>query len=145
MTDRACFRAKRDVWLTLAMWGASALVLWGALVLLRRAPGSPPHVAVALVLGGAAGIMLWTLHGTKYVVGPGALRVHSGPLRYTIPIGSIRAIHASRSALSGRATALDRFELELDSGSVSLSPADARGFLDALHAAGGPAVSRDPA
>lgn len=79
-------------------------------------------------------LLSWLFSTTEYVIAGADLVVRSGPIRFTIPIQSIRRVRPPRSFMSAPALSLDRLEISYGTyGSVVLSPSDKRAFVDALR------------
>lgn len=134
------FRAKRDWWLALIIWG-------GAVLLLGSASGALLHGSslTALAMAGVAVLMLWILYGTAYAVTPTHLQIRSGPCRWSIARASITRISRTNDPISSPATSLDRLEIFYAEGRkrILVSPADAEGFCAALHVQLEPAPPTD--
>jgi hypothetical protein len=61
---------------------------------------------IALVLLGIAGIFLWMLHGTYYILKDGQLFYASGPMKGSLPVSGIREIVKGKTKWSGIKPAL---------------------------------------
>jgi hypothetical protein len=80
-----------------------------------------------------AGLLLWMLFGTVYVVADGVLTIRCGPFVWRIPLAAIRRVQASRSVASSPALSLKRLQIDYGTGeSILVSPADRDGFLSAI-------------
>jgi hypothetical protein len=127
------FHSKVDVWL-LAVFLASAcvsLVVAYGLAAQGRGAGL---VAAGLVFAVGAGLPLWLLASTTYVVGKAALVIRSGPFSWHVPRAQITRVVETRSPASSPALSLDRLRIEYGAGRVVLvSPHDRDGFLRALQ------------
>lgn len=105
-------------------------------------------VFAALVLSGAVRVLLpildgllaafsiWVYFSTYYVLDPGALLLHSGPLRMSVPYTEIRTVVRTRGYGFFMALAFDRLELDpglvTERGRVVLSPEREEEFLREL-------------
>jgi hypothetical protein len=61
---------------------------------------------IALVLLGIAGIFLWMLHGTYYILKDGQMFYASGPMKGSLPLSSITEIVKGKTKWSGIKPAL---------------------------------------
>jgi len=132
--DAAVFPSRRDAWLVILLWAASAALVVSALEL-GRGVGSPAGRAAG-ALGGlaAAGLALWILYGTDYRVSGDEVRIRSGPFRFRVPLAAIESVRPSRSPLSAPACSLDRVLIEAGRRRILISPDDREGFYRALQA-----------
>ena len=134
--DRDAFRSKIDTWLLLLVAGVLAAA-W--LQPVRRLWADRP-VDWLDVIGPllATAVVAWVFRSTYYVVTTDSLIVRAGPIRRTIPLGSVQRLRATHNPLSSPALSLDRIEVTYDSGRVLVSPEDKRGFVRAV-------IARSPA
>ncbi len=119
------FPSKRDLWLSLLIWG---LMLLGAVpALLKPGKGQLMIMAAAILFIG------WIWFGTGYEISESELKIRCGPFRQRIPIQEIKEIKTTRSPLSSPACSLDRMEIKYgNSKRVMISPADKEGFIKML-------------
>jgi hypothetical protein len=132
------FQSKYDPWLVLLLAATVGVEGFGIVSVWT---GNVPwviRVLTSLGLLSAASFILWTLVTTDYTVTSKALCVRAGPLRWAIPLSSIRSVQPSRSVLAGPAWSLDRLYIETSGEALLISPKDRAGFLAAL-------LQRDPA
>jgi hypothetical protein len=115
------------------MLGAPVIVLASVLPDL---PSHPAELAVVIaVVVITAGLPVWLLLTTRYVLSADALKVTSGPFRWTVRIADIKSVTPTRSMISSPALSLQRLEIRYGTyQSVIISPADRDGFLRALEA-----------
>jgi hypothetical protein len=132
------FQSKYDLWLVLLLAAAAGVEGVGIVSVWMGNASWGDRVITSLVLASAASFILWTLVTTDYRVTAEAIRVRCGPLRWTIPLASIRSVQPSRSVLAGPAWSLDRLCIETSDEVLLISPKDRAGFLAAL-------IQRDPA
>jgi hypothetical protein len=123
------FRSKIDRWFMLT----TAVGLTGIAVGLAATLSAAETAPFALAPAAGAGLLLWILLGTRYDVDDTSLRVRCGPFRASVPLGSIRAIRPTRSALSAPALARDRLAIEHDGGALVVSPRDKAAFIQAIQ------------
>ena len=79
-------------------------------------------------------LLFAVLKNTYYVVADGALRIVSGPFRWTVAISDIVEIKPTRNPLSSPALSLDRLKVVYGKRRyVLVSPADKDGFIRAIE------------
>jgi hypothetical protein len=132
MTE-ATYRSRVDPWfLVILLAGAGFAIVAAGSVMLS---GSLSAISVGLflvVLG--AGLPLWLLRTTRYVIGDRHLRVHSGPFRWAIALDDITSIEATRNPVSSPALSLDRLRIDYGNGrALLISPKDQDRFLRELE------------
>lgn len=129
------YASKIDGWLAAVLGAAVVSSLWASRHLLLA--GSPAAwLAAPLIACVGAGLPLWVLLDTRYVVDATHLRIRSGPFRWTVPIAGIVRIAPTSNPLSSPALSLDRLRIEYGRGaSVMVSPRDRAGFMRAIEAA----------
>ncbi|BDY04677.1 PH domain-containing protein [Ferrimonas sp. YFM] len=128
------FRSKIDTWLLVVLLVAIAGSLYGAAEAVRIDSGW----VIAGVLIITAGLLVWLLVSTKYVVSDEMLRVQAGPFSWQINIESIRSVRETRNPLSSPALSLDRLEISYGAGqTIMVSPTDKERFLKAIGQSGG--------
>ncbi len=87
--------------------------------------------AFMLIVG--AGVPLWILNSTRYIIKDGDLKIVSGPFSWIIPISSITSVQQSESSSFGPALSSDRLEIEYGKDKVMvISPDDKTEFLQKL-------------
>ncbi|WP_036594090.1 PH domain-containing protein [Ottowia thiooxydans] len=128
------FRSKVDPWLAAVILISALFVLGSVAVVWPRAAWLPgKFVMVAVVLLGS-GLPLWLLVSTVYRVDETNLTIQSGPLRWRIPLQSIRAVEPSRSWISSPALSLDRLCIHHGRvGQALVSPKQKQAFIQALQ------------
>jgi Mn2+/Fe2+ NRAMP family transporter len=125
------FRSKIDPWLPMVLAGALAIVVLAVVATVGTDPTTLTILAAILVLD--AGLMVWILAGTRYVLDRDVLRVRCGPFRWEVPIAEISAVTPTRTPQSSPALSLDRLHIEYGEGrALIISPADKDGFIRAL-------------
>ncbi|MFZ2491348.1 MAG: PH domain-containing protein [Thermoanaerobaculia bacterium] len=126
------FEAKRDLWLSIVIWLATAMTLAAAVDGYRT-----DRALFASLMVAVAAVVLWILYGTYYTVSQDRLVVRSGPFRWNVALESIVSIEPTRNPFSAPATSLDRLEIVYDRGRKRLlvSPARKDEFRAAIAAA----------
>jgi hypothetical protein len=138
------FRSKIDAWLLAVMLGVPLAILSSLVPTLGRDSAEWTTVLVVGLL--AAGLPLWLLANTRYVLSADTLRIFSGPFRWNVRIGEITSVTPTRSVLSSPSLSLQRLRIEYATGrSVMISPADPDAFLRALDERRRAAVQRSAA
>lgn len=126
------FHSRIDAWLAVTLAGSALATLVAAVVSAMQASVAGLLAALVLLALGA-GLPLWLLSSTRYVVQGGALQVRSGPFRWDVPLSAITRVTPTRSVLSSPALSLDRLRIEYGPGrAVLVSPRDKEGFLQAI-------------
>ncbi|MCX2981405.1 hypothetical protein EYC98_11070 [Halieaceae bacterium IMCC14734] len=124
------YKSKIDTWLLLVLAGSAIACLIAAYTATQQGDGVMTGL---LILALGAGLPLWILASTKYVVADQSISVRSGPFFWTIQISSISSVRETRNLLSSPALSLDRIELEYGAGKkIMISPADKAGFRKAI-------------
>lgn len=127
------FKSKIDGWIRLCLI-ATIVVQFVAMIAVATAGEGP--LATTLVILACLGAVLFIaaiLVGTAYTVGNGQLVIRSGPVRWKIPLDSIRTVEATRNPLSSPALSLDRLRINYGKNRrIMVSPADRSGFLKAI-------------
>lgn len=126
------YRSRVDWWLGLLIVAVPATSLVAALAL--HADGQHGEALIAwAVLAGVLVLYAAVVWPVEYVLERDALVIRFGIVRSRVPYRSIRSVRPSRSLLASPALSLNR--LAIDTGAalpVTISPADASGFLDAI-------------
>jgi len=128
------YPSKIDKWLKLTL-SASALVCAFAFIATLLAGDQRVTLIIlpAVLLG--AGLPLWLMKSTRYILSDTTLLVRSGPFRWVIPVGDIEQITPTSNPLSSPALSLDRLRIDYGRGrSVMISPLRKSEFLDDLQA-----------
>jgi membrane protein YdbS with pleckstrin-like domain len=126
------FRSAVDTWLLAVMLGTPIVVLASVIPVLPRE--TAPLAVVVLVAVVSVGLPIWLLATTRYELSSDALRVVSGPFRWTVTLCDIKSITPTRSPLASPALSLRRLEIRYGVyHSIMVSPADQEGFLRALE------------
>jgi len=127
------FRSKVDAWIVVVLVAAFVGQVFALVAVVRAVPPDPWRIVVILAL--VSGLLLFvslTLR-THYTVLDGQLVIVSGPFRWRIPLSEITAVEPSRAPWSSPALSLDRLKISYGERRwVLVSPADKRGFLQAL-------------
>jgi hypothetical protein len=131
------YNSQRDSWIVALIW-LGVLTLCGAMIQVWQQ--GPPFllfklgfVTLSLL---ASSVLLWALYGTWYDLTDTELRVHSGPLRWRIPISSIQSVHRTYNPLSSPACSLNRLHIHHREHrwGLLISPDRQAEFLDELAA-----------
>jgi len=131
MNDRdQVFPSKIDAWLALVIAG-SVGGMWLSLAQ-RIWTGRPTDMLDVVVPVLISAFVVWICRTTYYVVTPDTLIVRCGPLRRTVPLGSVQRLRATHNPLSSPALSLDRIEVTYGSRRVLISPRDKRAFVNAI-------------
>lgn len=128
------YTSKIDTWLAVVLIGAVVVSIIAVVSSLRSGSLAANIAAFAALIVGA-GLPLWLITSTYYVLGGTTLLVKSGPFRWEVPITQITSITPTSSPLSSPALSLDR--LRIDYGhrqSILISPKDKERFLEELEA-----------
>jgi membrane protein YdbS with pleckstrin-like domain len=133
-TQSGFYVSKVDTWLAAVMVVAAlAAIAASGLLLVVPVPGA--WIVVVTLLALTVGLPLWIFSTTRYLFEGSALLIRSGPFRWSVPIGEIKAVSATRNPLSSPALSLDRILIEYGQAkSIMVSPQDQQGFLAELKA-----------
>jgi membrane protein YdbS with pleckstrin-like domain len=126
------FKSKVDSWLVVVVivTGLAALAA-GGVAFREGAPGSLLTLLVVVALVIALPVSL--LAATHYTFEGDALRIRSGPFRWSISLAEIRGVQSTRNPLSSPALSLDRLRITYGPGKfIMISPENQDGFLREL-------------
>lgn len=127
------FRSRMDAWLLAVMLGTPIAVIAGAMFALPREPLPLLVVTAAAVV--SVGLPIWLLVTTRYELFTDALRITSGPYRWSVPLTEIKSITPTRNPIASPALSLSRLEIRYGvRQSVLISPVDPESFLRAIEA-----------
>lgn len=126
------FRSKVDSWLVaVTIVSGMAALAAGAVAFRDGTPGSLATMLLVVALVVALPISL--IAATHYTFEGDALRIRSGPFRWTIPLAEIHGARPSRNLISSPALSLDRLRIDYGRGKyILVSPEDKAGFLREL-------------
>ncbi len=126
------FKSKVDKWMLIFIASSIFACILGSSVMLKIG-GAVNYSIAAFMLIVGAGIPLWILNSTRYIIKNGNLKIVSGPFTWVIPITSITSVQESESSMFGPALSSDRLEIEYGKDKVMvISPADKTEFLQKL-------------
>ena len=126
------FKSKVDFWL-LVVIVITVLVSLGAAYLTMRQESWMSYIVALFITTFGAGLPVWLLVSTKYIVSEDSLRIKSGPFSWSIPISSISSVAETRNLLSSPALSLDRLVISYGAGeTVMVSPANKENFRVAI-------------
>ena len=135
------YPSKRDLWVTIVIWIALAMML-ASLATTLFCPPSVTTIAVVLLTLGCAILSLSVLYGTVYTFTDGMLSVRCGPFRWNIDVSTIRSATPSDDPGSAPACSLDRIAIVYGDETILVSPVDRDVFLAEL-ARRNPALVRE--
>ena len=125
------FNSAVDWWFYAALL-LSAVICVAATVPATLAGELPIWLAIGINALGA-GLPLWFLLATYYVVENGRLLIRCGPFRWQLAVADITKVERTRSPLSSPALSLKRLRITYGHHQqVMVSPKDDEGFLSAL-------------
>ena len=127
-------KSKIDPWLGGALAVAIIVSIYAAWATLD--PPSPTAWAIAIfTISVGAGLPLWLLLSTRYILSEGELTVRSGPFKWRIRVADISSITPTSNPLSSPALSLDRLRIEyLRNKSLLISPRDKEQFIRDIEA-----------
>jgi Bacterial PH domain len=117
------FRSKVDNWFFAAL--LATIAIGGTTVAVAAWHGGPITLLIALLVF-PIGLPIWLLRSTRYSLGDSHLDIRSGPFAWRVPLGQMRSITRTRSALSSPALSLDRLRIDYGSGKWIMRELDAR-------------------
>lgn len=128
------YTSKIDTWLVLVLLTAviACLVAFG----LSFRTGSVVNVVAtlpAILIG--AGLPIWLMVSTRYILDDSILLVKSGPFKWQVEVEQITSITPTSNPFSSPALSLDRLLIEYGRGkSIMISPKDKGQFILDLEA-----------
>jgi hypothetical protein len=125
------FRSKIDGWILATVCVSVLISLAAAVATLLSV--TPARLTISVLLAGSAGVQIWLLCSTRYIVNEKVLGIRSGPFRWRVPVSEITSIVATRNSLGSPALSLDRLRINFRGRSVMISPVDHEGFLRAVE------------
>ena len=126
------FKSKIDKWMLIFIVLSMFSCMLGSSVMLKIG-GAVNYSIAAFILIVGAGIPLWILVSTKYIVEKENLEIISGPFSWIIPITSIKSVQESQSSAFSPALSSDRLEITYGEDKVMMiSPADKIKFMQKL-------------
>jgi len=130
------FSTKIDGWLIpIVVLSVGGLVAALLAVLVLETPW-PIRVLTAAVTAAVILLLFAVFKNTYYTVRDDALRIVSGPFRWTVPLADIRDITPTRNPLSSPALSIDRLKISYGNKKfVLISPDDKDGFLRTVERA----------
>ena len=129
------FPSKTDAWLITTLRLAAVLLGGGAVAIVLLGGGrSGPRVLLALLMAAAAGMILWSLRGTRYVLDDERLTIEAGPLRWRVAVAGIQEIRPCHSLISAPALSADRLVLAYGDPvrRIQISPQSGAEFITAI-------------
>ena len=126
--------SKRDTWLVVVIWAASAIGFGAVAAALWAACADPRALLTALVTLPLLALGPWVLYGTGYATEATELAIRGGPFRWRVAYAEIRLVEPSSNPLSSPACSLDRLLIEYGKRRILVSPLDREGFVSALAA-----------
>lgn len=133
MADGISFSSKVDFALLVPL---SLPIAICALIAFKVLPVAGLHaVWIAPLLVGGAGLPLWIIVSTRYLMLDDELRVRCGPWRWSVPIAQITSIKPAGNRLVSPALSIDRLRIDYgESRSIVISPEPRADFLRQLEA-----------
>jgi len=128
------YASKRDPWLVVTLLATAAVLLVAAGTLAGPRAPLPLKIVLLPICVAAAVFVLWCLLSTCYEFKGDHLVVRCGPLRWNVPLASIREVNPVRNYVSSAALSSDRLELKVSgsSGALYVSPANRDAFMQTL-------------
>ncbi|MDQ2070829.1 PH domain-containing protein [Natronospira bacteriovora] len=127
------YRSKMDAWIVLVLLGSALVCLWAGGVLLIESEGDKLVIALLIAAVGA-GLPLWMLLDTVYVIDQDMIRVHNGPFRWKVPLANIQSVKRERTILAGPALSMDRIVIQYGRWKMLIiSPRDPETFIAELE------------
>lgn len=132
------FKSKRGMWPIVLIVVMDLVILLVIFSVLGRHAAVGAAVSMLIPLGILTGLLTWLFAATDYTVREDVLRIRSGPVRWTVPIGNIESIQPSNDWSSSPALSLDRLKIVYCESGVTreilVSPEDQDAFVRALRA-----------
>lgn len=126
------FKSKIDKWVLVCLALSTIACLMGASVMLKIG-GTFNYALAAVVIIAGAGIPLWILVSTRYIVSEDELKIVSGPFSWIIAISVIKSVQETQSTITSPALSFDRLEIIYgEDKAIIVSPLDKAGFVKQL-------------
>lgn len=130
------FPSKIDGWLIPIMVISFVGLITALIAVMVTATPWPVRVLTVVIMVLVIFLLFSVFRSTYYEVREQALRVVSGPFRWTIPLDQITDVTSTRNPLSSPALSMDRLKISYGKRKfVLISPADKDGFIAALERA----------
>ncbi|MFK7829940.1 MAG: PH domain-containing protein [Congregibacter sp.] len=127
------FPSKIDSWVIGLVLISAVLSVLAAGSMLRQSVNAPGLLAPLLTCVLGAGLPLWLLGSTRYIIDEECCFIRSGPFKWQFPLASVEAITSTRNPISSPALSLDRLEVRYGGGrTILVSPKDPGAFMAAL-------------
>lgn len=119
------FPSKKDLWITIVVWGVSLLGIAMSLV-----NGQMITLLFMLIL---AILLLWFWFKTDYRIVNDNIKIRYGPIRQTVPIQDIKLVIKAKTPFTAPALSMDRIQITCGRFDVvSISPVDKQAFIKKL-------------
>jgi hypothetical protein len=130
------FESKRDLWLVviLRVMPLVLLLVIGNIWYLQHHDLRGPLAGAFILILFEVFFFESMLRSTYYRIDGHTLVIRSSIFSWRVPIGEIRSITPTRSALSSPALSLDRLRIEYGGKAIMVSPEDPKRFIEALRA-----------
>jgi hypothetical protein len=130
------FESKRDLWLmvVLRLTPIGALLIIANVWYLQHHDLRGPLAGAFILILVELFFIESLLRSTYYRIDGHTLVIRSSVFSWRVPIGEIRSITPTRSALSSPALSLDRLRIEYGGKAIMVSPEDPKRFIEALRA-----------
>jgi len=133
------FGSKRDGWVVALFVGIALSAVIAVTAVLQVLPEPGARAAVVIAWLWPIALVLWMLRTTRYEIGPDALRVRCGPLRFAVPFAEIEEVRPKRGFSPelgwSLSFSLERLLVRRRGGlPLAISPEPREPFLSALAA-----------
>lgn len=130
------FESKRDLWLLvlLRIMPLMLLLVIADIWYLEHHDLRGPIAGAFILIVFEVFFFESVLRSTYYQIDGHTLVIRSSVFSWRVPIGEIRSITPTRSALSSPALSLDRLRIEYGDKAIMVSPEDPKRFIEALRA-----------
>lgn len=130
------FESKRDLWfvLVLRVMPLVLLLVIGDIWYLQHHDLRGPLAGAIILILFEVFLFETMLRSTYYRIDGHTLVIRSSIFSWRVPIGEIRSITPTRSAVSSPALSFDRLRIEYGGKAILVSPEDPKRFIEALRA-----------
>ncbi|QOR64578.1 PH domain-containing protein [Cytobacillus suaedae] len=129
------YSSKKDLWLTIVVWGAMLFTFGSSIFALLEAEMGPIEYVIMISLGiGLPVFIMWMWFTTYYVLTDDSLIIRYGPFKKAVPFDSITSVKKTSNPFSSPALSMKRLEILYGKYDIVLiSPENRDTFMELLR------------